>query len=106
MIDFGITTVSSLATTTIKNLQDLEADLSYLSPEQTGRTSRSLDYRTDFYSLGVTFYQLLTNSLPFTGNDAMELVHCHLAITPIPPRKLQPEIPLVLSICLGYICNR
>jgi serine/threonine protein kinase len=106
LIDFGITTVSSLATTTIKNLQDLEADLSYLSPEQTGRTSRSLDYRTDFYSLGVTFYQLLTNSLPFTGNDAMELVHCHLAITPIPPRKLQPEIPLVLSICLGYICNR
>ncbi len=97
MIDFGITTVSSLATTTIKNLQDLEADLSYLSPEQTGRTSRSLDYRTDFYSLGVTFYQLLTNSLPFTGNDAMELVHCHLATTPIPPRKLQPEIPLVLS---------
>ncbi|WP_009630645.1 diguanylate cyclase domain-containing protein [Synechocystis sp. PCC 7509] len=97
IIDFGIATVLTSENNTIKNPNNLEADLSYISPEQTGRMSRSLDYRTDFYSIGVTFYQLLTNSLPFNTKDAMELVHCHLAITPKPPRKLQPEIPLVLS---------
>ena len=97
LIDFSIATILNNENTTLKNPKDLDADLSYISPEQTGRMSRSLDYRTDFYSLGVTFYQLLTDSLPFTTKDAMELVHCHLALTPVPPRKLKPEIPLVLS---------
>jgi diguanylate cyclase (GGDEF)-like protein len=97
LIDFGIATILTNENTTLKNPNDLDADLSYISPEQTGRMSRSLDYRTDFYSLGVTFYQLLTDSLPFTTKDAMELVHCHLAMIPTPPRKLQSEIPLVLS---------
>ncbi len=73
LIDFGIATVLTSENTTIKNSNNLEANLTYLSPEQTGRRSRFLDYRTDFYSLGVTFYQLLTNSLPFTTKDAMEL---------------------------------
>lgn len=97
LIDFKIATILNSENTTIKNPHGLEANLSYLSPEQTGRMSCSLDYRTDFYSLGVTFYQLLTGALPFVNKDAMELIHCHLAITPTPPRKLQPEIPLVLS---------
>ncbi|HEY9711642.1 MAG TPA: serine/threonine-protein kinase, partial [Oculatellaceae cyanobacterium] len=75
-IDFGISTILSRENPTIKNPNILEGTLAYISPEQTGRMNRSLDYRTDFYSLGATFYELLTNQLPFDATDAMELVHC------------------------------
>ncbi len=57
--------------------------MAYISPEQTGRMNRGIDYRTDFYSLGVTFFQLLTGKLPFESRDPMELVHCHIAKMPI-----------------------
>ncbi|NET53172.1 MAG: serine/threonine protein kinase, partial [Merismopedia sp. SIO2A8] len=60
LIDFGISTVLSRENPTLKNPNVLEGTLAYLSPEQTGRMNRALDYRTDFYSLGVTFYELLT----------------------------------------------
>ena len=63
----------------------LEGTLAYISPEQTGRMNRGIDYRTDFYSLGVTFYELLTGVLPFDTNDPMELVHCHIAQAPLSP---------------------
>ena len=69
----------------IHNPNVLEGTLSYMSPEQTGRMNRSMDYRTDLYSLGVSFYQMLTGQLPFKAKDAMELVHCHIAKMPIPP---------------------
>jgi serine/threonine protein kinase len=75
----------------------MEGTLSYLSPEQTGRMNRGLDYRTDFYSLGVTFYQLLTGKLPFQSSDPMELIHCHIAQHPPSVREINPQIPLVLS---------
>jgi len=68
-----------------------------MSPEQTGRMNRGIDYRTDFYSLGVTFYELLTGQLPFASHDPMELVHCHIARKPTPPHKLVPAIPQVVS---------
>ncbi len=97
LIDFGIATVLSRENPTIKNPSILEGTLAYISPEQTGRMNRTLDYRTDFYSLGVTFYELLTYRLPFIVNDAMELVHCHIARQPISPHELSPEIPRVLS---------
>lgn len=58
--------------------------LQYLSPEQTGRTGRAVDYRTDFYSLGATFYELLAGSAPFQFDDPLELVHAHLARPPLP----------------------
>jgi len=88
LIDFGISTVLSRETPILKNPNVLEGTLAYMSPEQTGRMNRSLDYRTDFYSLGVTFYELLTGKLPFDTTDVLELVHCHLAKQPIPPDKL------------------
>ncbi len=68
-----------------------------MSPEQTGRMNRGIDYRTDFYSLGVTFYELLTGQLPFSSNEPMELVHCHIARKPTPPSELVPAIPQVVS---------
>ena len=82
IIDFGIATTLSRETPFLKHPGGLEGTLVYLSPEQSGRMNRTVDYRTDFYSLGVMFYEMLTGRLPFESTDAMELVHAHLAKTP------------------------
>ncbi|MBD2016290.1 AAA family ATPase [Microcoleus sp. FACHB-53] len=87
LIDFGISTVLSRENPTIRNPDRIEGTLAYISPEQTGRMNRAIDYRTDFYSLGVTLYELFTHQLPFATHDAMELVHCHIAKQPVPPHE-------------------
>ena len=97
IIDFGISTQLNKENTTLKNPKILEGTLNYMSPEQTGRMNRPIDYRSDFYSLGITFYELLTNQLPFISTDALELVHCHIAKPPRIPREIKPEIPLIIS---------
>ncbi|MBD2695143.1 AAA family ATPase [Anabaena catenula] len=97
IIDFGISTSLSRETLTLKNPTVLEGTLAYISPEQTGRMNRSLDYRTDFYSLGATFYQLLTHRLPFESSDPLELIHHHLALEAIPLHVIDPEIPMMVS---------
>ncbi|MGB7442437.1 MAG: AAA family ATPase [Coleofasciculaceae cyanobacterium] len=102
IIDFGISTQLSRENPTLKNPNVLEGTLAYMSPEQTGRMNRALDYRTDFYSLGVTFYELLTGKLPFETTDALELVHCHIAKQPVLPYQLvgahrRAPIPRVIS---------
>ncbi|MBW4594472.1 MAG: AAA family ATPase [Brasilonema angustatum HA4187-MV1] len=97
IIDFGIATRFSRTNPTFKSLHLLEGTPAYLSPEQTGRMNRMLDYRTDFYSLGVTFYELLTGQLPFPTIDLLELVHCHIARPPIPPHELNATIPQPVS---------
>ncbi len=71
--------------------------LPYMAPEQTGRMNRSIDSRSDLYSLGMTFYQMLTGSLPFAAPDPMEWVHCHIARTPVPPHKRFGNIPAPIS---------
>src|SRR5258708_7667373 len=71
--------------------------LAYMAPEQTGRMNRSIDSRSDLYSLGVTFYRMLTGVLPFTASDPMEWVHCHIARQPITPDQVTNEIPAALS---------
>ena len=75
----------------------LEGSLPYISPEQTGRTNRAIDRRTDLYSLGITLYQLLVGRLPFDAGDDLEWVHCHIALTPPPPRQIWPDCPRVLE---------
>ncbi|MBK7000266.1 MAG: AAA family ATPase [Rhodoferax sp.] len=97
IIDFGISSQLSRETPQLQNPGHLEGTLAYLSPEQTGRMNRALDYRTDFYSLGATFYEMLTGVPPFFATDPTELVHCHLARTPIPPHERRPEVPPILS---------
>ncbi len=79
LIDFSIASLLPRETQTLINLNVLEGTLAYISPEQTGRMNRGIDYRTNFYSVGVTFYELLTGDLPFASNDPMELVHSHIA---------------------------
>ncbi|MCT7966966.1 AAA family ATPase [Laspinema sp. D1] len=97
LIGFSIATIVSQENPPLKNPNLLEGTLAYMSPEQTGRMNRTLDYRTDFYSLGVTLYELLLNQLPFTSPDPMELVHSHLAKQPLPPHQIDPSIPQVIS---------
>jgi PAS domain S-box-containing protein len=94
LIDFSIASQLPKETQEIQNPNVLEGTLAYISPEQTGRMNRGIDYRSDLYSLGVTFYELLSGKLPFLSEDSMELVHCHIAKIP-PPLKL--EIPRVVS---------
>ncbi|MEH2076506.1 MAG: AAA family ATPase [Nostoc sp.] len=97
IIDFGIATQFNRTNPTFKSHYALEGTLAYLSPEQTGRMNRMLDYRTDFYSLGATFYELLTGQLPFPTSDILELVHCHIAKPPVPPHELNSKIPKPVS---------
>ncbi len=100
LIDFGLASQLPQETQTLQTLGLLEGTLAYLSPEQTGRMNRGIDYRSDFYSLGVTFYELLTGQLPFQSNDPLELIYFHLAQEPVLPHELGEEfaaIPAVLS---------
>lgn len=97
IIDFGLSANLPKERAEIVSPNVLEGTLTYLSPEQTGRMNRGIDYRTDYYSLGVTFYQMLTGELPFSCKDPMELVHYHIAVIPKSPSEIDPTIPEVVS---------
>ncbi|MEG4088568.1 AAA family ATPase [Microcoleus sp. Pol12B4] len=97
LIDFSIASLLPRETQIVMSPNVIEGTLSYISPEQTGRMNRGIDYRTDFYSLGVTFYELLTGKLPFQSSDPMEFIHCHIAQHPPSVHEINPEIPFVLS---------
>ncbi|MEB3341567.1 AAA family ATPase [Okeania sp.] len=97
LIDFSISTLLPRETQEIVNPNVLEGTLAYISPEQTGRMNRGIDYRSDFYSLGITFYEILANQLPFISNDPLELVYFHIAKEPIPPTDINTEIPEMVN---------
>jgi predicted ATPase/signal transduction histidine kinase/tRNA A-37 threonylcarbamoyl transferase component Bud32 len=97
VIDFSISTLLPKETQTLLSPNILEGTLAYISPEQTGRMNRGIDYRSDFYSLGVTFFELLTGELPFQCQDPMELIHCHIAKSASPIHSINPSIPPILS---------
>lgn len=97
LTDFGM---SSLIDGEVQEPWDpdqIEGNLAYISPEQTGRMNRSIDSRSDLYSLGVCFYVMLTGELPFTSRDPMELLHSHIARRPVSPQELRPAVPRALS---------
>jgi PAS domain S-box-containing protein len=77
--------------------------LAYMAPEQTGRMNRSIDSRSDLYSLGVTFYEMLTGALPFMASDPMEWVHCHIARQPVPPAERSSDVPLPVSAIVSKL---
>jgi len=97
IIDFSIATLLPRESQSLINPNVLEGTLAYISPEQTGRMNRGIDYRTDFYSLGVTFFELLTGQLPFTSKDPMELVYSHIAKQPLKASRINSNIPAILS---------
>lgn len=103
LIDFGISTRLSRENPVMRSPEVLEGTLAYMSPEQTGRTSRSMDYRTDFYSLGATLYQMVTNRLPFDTDDSVELVHCHIAKEVLPAHEVDARVSPVLSAIIGKL---
>jgi len=77
----------------------LEGTLAYISPERTGRMNRPTDYRSDFYSLGITFYEMLTKKTPFQSDDPLELIHSHIA--KLPP--LIPNVPKQLALIIAKL---
>ncbi len=74
-----------------------EGSLPYMSPEQTGRMNRAIDFRSDLYSLGVIFYEMLTAQLPLQAETTMDWIHAHIAKKPIPPHHRMPELPRIIS---------
>ncbi len=97
LTDFSIASVLPREIQSLTSPNLLEGTLTYISPEQTGRMNRNIDYRSDFYNLGVTFFELLTGTLPFDNDDLMELIHCHIAKQPPKVKSINSSIPAVLS---------
>lgn len=93
ILDFGLAKSINNSEKEFYNTEGLP----YVSPEQTGRTGRIIDYRTDFYSLGVSMYELITGQRPFITNNMLEMIHSHIAKTPIEPHIVNPDIPKPVS---------
>lgn len=97
LIDFNLATRLHREEVAFQGPATLEGTLAYISPEQSGRMNRAVDYRTDFYSLGATLYELLAGHCPFRSQDPLELVHAHLARQPEPLHQVDPRIPPAVS---------
>ncbi|MCE7922961.1 MAG: GAF domain-containing protein [Haliscomenobacteraceae bacterium CHB4] len=106
LIDFGIAVMIAQETVGAVDLRQLEGSLPYISPEQTGRMNLPVDYRTDFYSLGITFYQMLAGRLPFFPDDPVELLHAHLARQPQSLVEIVPAIPPVLEALIFKLLDK
>ncbi len=97
LIDFGISSRTNLRISRLGYPDALEGTLGYISPEQTGRMNRVVDYRTDYYSYGVLLYELFTGMLPFHAEDPVKLIYAHIASVPKPPHEIVPELGENLS---------
>ena len=106
IIDFGLASLLSREQPALAPPDNLEGVLAYISPEQTGRMNRSLDYRSDFYTLGVSLYQLLTGELPFVADDAIGLVHAHIAQIQKPINLCRPEVPEAISNIIDKLMHK
>ncbi|HEY1897475.1 MAG TPA: serine/threonine-protein kinase, partial [Terracidiphilus sp.] len=97
LMGFGITSRLPCERQAAASVQLVAGTLPYMAPEQTGRMNRSVDSRTDLYSLGVTLYELMTASLPFEASDPVEWMHAHIARQPVTPYERSKEIPVAVS---------
>ncbi len=106
IIDFGISTKLNLKVQHLGNPNRLEGTLAYISPEQTGRMNRMVDHRSDLYSLGITFFEMLTGRLPFEAEDSMELVHCHIAKNPPKANDFDEQIPEIIAQIVDKLLSK
>lgn len=106
LIDFSLASLLPRETQEIQNPNVLEGTLAYISPEQTGRMNRGIDYRSDFYSLGVTFFELLTGQLPFQTDEPMEMIHAHIAKQPLSVCDLNPDLPIMLGDIIHKLMSK
>ncbi|MCL9684847.1 EAL domain-containing protein [Legionella maioricensis] len=106
LIDLSASIKLSEETFDYLSLDELQDGLAYISPEQTGRINRPVDYRTDFYSLGVTLYEMLTNQLPFQTTDALELVHCHIAKKPPNVSDIRSDTPKMIAAIIDKLLEK
>ncbi len=97
IIDFGSITKLSDLKCCESPFKELTIGLNYISPEQTGRVTRTIDARSDFYSLGIIFYELMTGQFPFSSNEPMELIYSHIAKEPVSPSRIDSGIPEIIS---------
>jgi len=97
IIDYSVAARLDLRPHFAANAGQMEGSLAYLSPEQTGRMNRTVDYRCDLYSLGAVLYELFTGQPPFRAAEPLELMHSHLARPPLPLTALRPSVPPVLN---------
>ncbi len=97
IIDFNMSTTLSRELVEFKSPNVLEGTLPYISPEQTGRMNRAVDYRSDLYSFGATLYHLLTGQLPFEEEEEICFVHAHIAKESLPPHQINSDLPVILS---------
>ncbi|MFT6123395.1 MAG: putative ATPase/signal transduction histidine kinase [Oleiphilaceae bacterium] len=104
--DFGLASILNREQPSLASPEKLEGLLPYISPEQTGRMNRALDYRTDFYTLGITFYELLSGQLPFSANDALGMVHAHIAKAHKPINQLDKTIPVMVSKLIDKLLSK
>jgi len=104
--DFGLASILTREQPALASPDRLEGLLPYISPEQTGRMNRALDYRTDFYTLGVTFYELLSGQLPFSASDALGMVHAHIAKAHKPLNQVVKDIPEMVSKLIDKLLNK
>jgi predicted ATPase/signal transduction histidine kinase len=103
LLDFGIASALAQEATAASIPEALEGTLAYISPEQTGRTARALDARTDLYSLGVLLFEALAGRQPFTERDPLSLVHAHLAKEPPALEELVPEVPSAVGAIIAKL---
>ena len=93
LTDFGIAAEITRKNEEVYNPRVIEGTLAYMSPEQTGRMNCAVDYRTDLYSLGITFYEMLAGKVPFIAQDPLEIIYSHIARAPVALHELKPEVP-------------
>ncbi|MEM9219347.1 MAG: AAA family ATPase [Cyanobacteria bacterium P01_F01_bin.150] len=106
LIDFSIASLLPKETQALQSPTSLEGTLAYLAPEQTGRMNRAIDYRSDFYALGITLYELLTGQLPFTSDDPLEMLHCHMAQRPVAIEKINPNVPAMVAAIASKLMEK